>query len=54
MELTKTAPPCGKLIPNPKSIFRDQFREVLWFKNFSQRTEDAYRLGCKMFAVSAP
>ena len=30
------------LIPNPKAKLRDQFHEVMRFKHFSQRTEEAY------------
>ena len=31
-----------RLIPNPKLKLREQFHEVMRFKHFSQRTEEAY------------
>ena len=30
-----------KLVPNPKARLREQFHEVMRFKQFSQRTEEA-------------
>jgi integrase len=42
MELAKTTRPRERLIPNPKLKLREQFHEVMRFKHFSQRTEEAY------------
>ena len=38
-----------KLVPNPKLKLRDQLKEVMRFKHFSRRTEDAYWLWIKGF-----
>ncbi len=42
MELAKTTRLREGLIPNPKLRLREQFHEVMRFKHFSQRTEEAY------------
>ena len=42
IETGNTAPWKAKFIPNPKLKLRDQFHEVMRFKHFSQRTEEAY------------
>ena len=42
MESAKTTGRLSKLIPNPKLKLREQFHEVMRFKHFSQRTEEAY------------
>ena len=43
MEAAKaTSKPLGGFIPNPKLRLREQLREVMRFKQFSLRTEDAY------------
>ena len=42
MELAKTTRPRERLIPNSKLKLREQFHEVMRFKHFSQRTEEAY------------
>ena len=34
--------PLGRFLPNPKLRFLDQCREVIRFKRFSPRTEEAY------------
>ena len=41
IETGETAP-LAKFAPNPKLKLRDQFHEVMRYKHFSQRTEDAY------------
>ena len=44
MEPAKTTFKAGEgFIPNPKLRLRDQLREVVRFKQFSPRTEEAYR-----------
>src|SRR4051794_24604894 len=40
-----------KLVPNPKLKLRDQLKEVMRFKHFSRRTEDAYWLWIKGFIL---
>ena len=42
MEPAKTTRPRERLIPNPKLKLREQFHEVMRFKHFSRRTEEAY------------
>jgi integron integrase len=42
MEMAKTAPSFVKFTPDPKLKLRDQFHQVMRFRHFSQRTEDAY------------
>src|ERR1039457_7024155 len=42
MEPAKTTAPPAGFIPNPKLWLREQLREVMRFKQFSQRTEEAY------------
>jgi hypothetical protein len=44
MEPAETTFKAGEgFIPNPKLRLRDQLREVVRFKQFSPRTEEAYR-----------
>ena len=40
-----------KLVPNPKLKLRDQLTEVMRFKHFSRRTEEAYWLWIKDFIL---
>ena len=42
MDPIKTTGRRAKLIPNPKLKLREQFHEVMRFKHFSERTEEAY------------
>jgi integron integrase len=39
---TTSAMPLERLLPNPKLKLREQLREVMRFKHFSHRTEEAY------------
>jgi integrase len=39
---TTLATPLARLLPNPKLKLREQLREVMRFKHFSHRTEEAY------------
>jgi hypothetical protein len=39
--LQRANPPLERFIPNPKLRFMDQCREVMRFKQFSARTEEA-------------
>src|SRR6267378_91144 len=41
----------GKFLPNPKLKFLEQCREVMRFKRFSRRTEEAYLHWIKRFIV---
>src|SRR5690349_18683381 len=43
--------PPERLVPNPKSKFLDQCREVMAFKRFSLRTQEAYLHWIKRFII---
>ena len=52
MEPAKTAFKAGEgFIPNPKLRLRDQLREVVRFKQFSPRTEEAYWVWIRQFIL---
>ncbi|HEU5069725.1 MAG TPA: phage integrase N-terminal SAM-like domain-containing protein [Verrucomicrobiae bacterium] len=40
--LPATTTPLGGLVPNPKLRLREQVREVMRFKHYAWRTEEAY------------
>src|SRR5277367_1063910 len=48
---TTLATPLERLLPNPKLKLREQLREVMRFKHFSHRTEEAYWHWIKGFMV---
>jgi integron integrase len=43
--------PLGQLLPNPRLKFLDQCREVMRFKRFSRRTEEAYAHWIRRFIL---
>ena len=52
METAKaTSKPLDGFIPNPKLRLREQLREVMRFKQFSLRTEDAYWVYIRQFIL---
>jgi hypothetical protein len=52
MEPAKTTFKAGEgFIPNPKLRLRDQLREVVRFKQFSPRTEEAYWVWIRQFIL---
>ena len=52
MEPAKTTlRPMEGFIPNPKLRLRDQLREVMRFKQFSLRTEEAYWVWIRQFIL---
>ena len=40
-------------VPNPKLRLQDQLHEVMWFKQFSLRTEEALRLRVRVNRFAA-